>query len=106
MNIIYSGLFFSVTEDELNEYESIFPGVNVPQELRRMDSWCRANPRRLKRNWNRFILNWLGKTHRDLLAVQTREAVRVYRSRQESRVGTGPTGGTMKPAVLARLRRA
>ena len=105
MNIIFACAFFSVTEEELEQYESIYPGVNVPQELRRMDSWCRANPRRLKRNWNRFILNWLGKTHRDLLAVQTREAVRVYRSRQESRVGTGPTGGTMKPAVLARLRR-
>ena len=106
MNIIYSGLFFSITEAEFNQYESTYQGVNVPQELRKAEMWLHANPKRRKRSYSRFVSNWLAKSHRDLLAVETREAVRVYRSRQESRVGTGPTGGTMKPAVLARLRRA
>jgi hypothetical protein len=53
-----------------------------------MDSWCRANPRRRKKNWSRFIENWLGKTHRDLLAVELRQNVRAYRAKAESRVGT------------------
>lgn len=88
MNIIYSGMFFSVTEDEFYDYEKTFPGVGIAQELRRMDSWCRANPRRRKKNWKRFIENWLGKTRRDLLAVELRSNVRSYKAAQEARVGS------------------
>ena len=106
MNIIYSGLFFSITEAEFNHYESTYPGVGIASELRKADSWLRANPRRRKKNYPRFLVAWMARAHSQLLAVELRQNVRVYRSRQESRVGTGPTGGTMKPVVAARLRRA
>lgn len=88
MNILFSCEFFSITEDNLNLLEATYPGVNVPQELRKMDVWLQANPSRRKKSYPRFITNWLAATHHRLVEVQTREAVRVYRSRQESRVGT------------------
>ena len=90
MNIIYSGMFFSVSEDELSDYEAIYPGVNVPQELRRAEMWLRNNPKRRKRSYSRFITNWLSSTHRQLLAIEVRENVRLNHHRKIAMAGAGP----------------
>lgn len=36
-----------------------FTWVNVPENLKVMDCWLEANPRRRPRNQKRFIVNWL-----------------------------------------------
>ena len=103
MSVIFSGAYFSVTEEEFEAMESTYPGINVPSELRKADMWCRANPSRRKKNYARFLTNWLARTHRDLLAVELRQNVREYRAKAESRVGTF----AYEPVtVKASLRRA
>lgn len=54
---------YSITEDQIKEFEKCYPGVDVRQELREIRAWNLSNPR--KRKTNRGILNhinyWLGK---------------------------------------------
>lgn len=51
-----------VTIDELKQYQSIYPAVDVEQELRQMALWLDANPSRKKSNTKAFIINWLKKS--------------------------------------------
>ena len=44
-----------------------FPGVDIEGEMRKMEVWLEANPARRKKNMDRFIVNWLSKTHSRLL---------------------------------------
>ena len=36
-----------------------FDGLNIQQQLIRIDGWLRANPRKRYKNWDRFVFNWL-----------------------------------------------
>ena len=57
-----------------------FPGVDIEGEMRKMAVWLEANPARKKKNMDRFIVNWLSKTHGRLLEkeleVMLREDIR------------------------------
>lgn len=90
MNIIFTSAFFSITEEQLEDYESAYPGVNVPQELRKMDLWLRINPKRRKRSYSRFVTNWLSRVHRQLLEIEVRENVRLNHHRKIAMAGAGP----------------
>jgi hypothetical protein len=35
-----------------------------------MKLWLDANPRRRKKNYQRFVINWLGKAHAKVLCAQ------------------------------------
>lgn len=52
---------FSISEDEVNKYQELYPNVDVSQELRNMKGWLDANPtkRKTKRGINRFVNGWL-----------------------------------------------
>jgi hypothetical protein len=52
-----------VTESDLTEYSSLYPAVNVMQELRNMRGWLLSNPtkRKTKRGIKAFITTWLQK---------------------------------------------
>ena len=52
-----------VTRQEIEEYESLYPAVDVMQELRNMKGWCSANPerRKTKSGIRKFINNWLAR---------------------------------------------
>lgn len=54
---------YPVTQHQINEWESLYPAVDVMQELRKMKGWLIANPtkRKTKRGILRFINNWLVK---------------------------------------------
>jgi|Deesub1362A_J573_1020465.scaffolds.fasta_scaffold00107_44 hypothetical protein len=48
--------------DELIEYwKKTFPAVNIQSELKKMGAWLVANPTRKKKNYKRFIYNWLAR---------------------------------------------
>ena len=51
------------TVSELSEYERLYPGVNVKQELANMRGWCQGNPtrRKTKTGVKRFVAAWLSK---------------------------------------------
>ena len=46
------------------EWEKVYAPLNVAGELDKMKLWLDANPRRArKKNFNRFVINWLNKAH-------------------------------------------
>ena len=52
-----------VTVEQVAEWESAYPAVDVMQQLREMRTWSLANPSRRKtaRGVNAFVISWLGK---------------------------------------------
>lgn len=51
---------FSISTAAAEEIKKSFPAVDVPTELNRMNAWLKANPLKArKKNWRRFITNWL-----------------------------------------------
>lgn len=75
--------YFQVTDEQIEKYEYAYPAVNVLQEMRKMEVWLDANPERRKKKYERFIVNWLGKAHSNLLnaelGVLMREGMRKSR---------------------------
>ena len=45
----------------IDEWESVYTNVDVMQEVLKAREWCRANPKRRKVNWKRFLVNWLNE---------------------------------------------
>ena len=85
--------YFYVQGLQMVTYINTFPGVPVEIELQKMVAWLDANPERAakKKNFNRFIVNWLSKCHGRLLEAQvsatTRELVRREQQRVDANVG-------------------
>lgn len=54
---------FKVTEGIYNEYEQLYPNVNVMQELRNLKAWCISNPskRKTRKGALRFVNGWLSR---------------------------------------------
>lgn len=53
----------NVTKKEIDEWQELYPNVDVQQQLRSMLGWLNANPqrRKTKSGINRFINAWLSK---------------------------------------------
>ena len=45
----------------IDEWESVYTNVDVMQEVLKAREWCKANPKRRKVNWKRFLVNWLNE---------------------------------------------
>lgn len=54
---------YGITRENLETFESLYPAVDVMQELRGMVAWCYANPTRKKTRDGvlNFITHWLSK---------------------------------------------
>jgi hypothetical protein len=59
-----SGKSYAISEAQVNEWEPLYPAVDVRQQIRNIRGWLDANPSRRKtsRGMARFIAAWLGKT--------------------------------------------
>lgn len=55
--------YYEVSTEKIVQWKDTYPAVNVEQELKKMVSWCDANPTRRKtRNGvERFINSWLSR---------------------------------------------
>lgn len=53
----------SITTTQVEGWERDFPGVDVPQALRKMRAWLEANPQKQKtaKGVPAFVVNWLGR---------------------------------------------
>lgn len=67
---------YPISEEQYHEWESLYPAVDVIQQLRSMRGWLDANPTRRKtRNGiKRFITNWLSKEQNRGGSQQVRNA--------------------------------
>lgn len=61
--ILNSKSLHPITQQDIDDWQELFPAVNVLQELRKMSAWADANPQRRKtdRGIRKFIVNWLSK---------------------------------------------
>ena len=52
---------YPVYDDDVEDYKSLYPAVDVEQQLRNMKGWCDANPskRKTSKGIKRFITSWL-----------------------------------------------
>jgi len=62
--------YFRVAEWQLLEWEQAYHPLNVAGELAKMKLWLDANPRKRKKNYQRFVINWLGRVHAQILVQQ------------------------------------
>ena len=61
--ILNDGSEYPITQEYVNQMASLFPAVDVLQEMRSMAAWCLNNPakRKTRSGIKRFIGNWLSK---------------------------------------------
>ena len=54
---------YPIYQTDINEWQELYPAVDVMQQLRNMKGWCNANPskRKTKKGIKRFINGWLSK---------------------------------------------
>lgn len=59
--ILNDGTYFNVSAKDYNKWVTLYPAVDVMQELRNMVGWCDANrkKRKTRSGIRRFINNWL-----------------------------------------------
>ena len=77
--LAYMGRYFEVSMDWYEALMACYPDISVWNELCMMDAWLDANPRRRKKNYRRFITNWLKAEQRKAVVA-----------RSEVMVGAGP----------------
>lgn len=51
--------FDGITPQLLERWAKVYPSVDIEGELLRAAEWVLANPQRNKKNWARFLTNWL-----------------------------------------------
>ena len=54
---------YEVTKDMIDEWKTLYPAVDVEQELRNIRGWCNSNPtqRKTRKGALRFVNGWLSK---------------------------------------------
>ena len=63
--ITYNRILFkfeNIPGEKLQKWKEAYRPLNVEVELKKMEAWCAANPEKRKKNWERFIINWLSST--------------------------------------------
>jgi len=54
-----AGEFLNITEKKMKFYKDKFPRIDVEGEIGKMEAWLMANTSKRKKNYERFIANWL-----------------------------------------------
>lgn len=54
--------FFNIKEKDFQGWEEAYPACSIKAELQKMREWLLANPEKRKKNYRRFIVNWLVRT--------------------------------------------
>ena len=57
---------YNVTQEEISEFSSLYPAVDVLQEYRGMKAWCMSNPhkRKTRNGIKKFINGWLANAQK------------------------------------------
>jgi hypothetical protein len=76
-----------VSEMMIERFIACYPGLDVRQEIRSMQEWWLANPRRHRKNQYRFAVNWLNRSHAKALHAQIAATVQLEQRRVDAEVG-------------------
>jgi hypothetical protein len=55
------GCFEGITPEIVEKWEKAYPAVDLNSQLNRADEWLKANPTKQKKNYYRFVINWLAR---------------------------------------------
>lgn len=57
------GTLYEVTENDVDTFQQLYPGIDVRQELRNIEGWCMANPknRKTRSGAKRFLNGWMSR---------------------------------------------
>jgi hypothetical protein len=53
--------FVGITKTDLEVWVGAYPAVNIELQIKKAAAWQSANPKKRKKNYERFLVNWLGK---------------------------------------------
>jgi predicted phage replisome organizer len=56
-----TGLFSGIPDQQVERWSDAYPALEVETELAKAAAWLQANPRKKKKNYQRFLVNWLGR---------------------------------------------
>ena len=61
--VLNDGSEWKPTVSQLEEYQRLYPNVNIQQEFRNMRGWCIGNPtkRKTRKGASRFVSGWLSR---------------------------------------------
>ena len=64
--LLHDNTKYNVTQEEITEFSSLYPAVDVLQEYRGMKAWCMSNPhkRKTRNGIKKFINNWLANAQK------------------------------------------
>lgn len=52
---------FKIFDSKLSTWKEKFPVIDVPQEIAKAEAWLLANPKNVKSNYDRFLVNWFSR---------------------------------------------
>ena len=55
-------VFLNIKDKDLIFWKTTYPACNIESELNKMADWLISNPKKRKKNYRRFISNWLSRT--------------------------------------------
>ena len=59
--VSFNGEEFQVDHDLITKWAGVYAPVDVETEISRAAVWAAANPRKAKKDWRRFLVNWMAK---------------------------------------------
>jgi predicted phage replisome organizer len=57
-----TGLFKGISDQQVDRWADAYPALEVETELAKAAAWLQANPEKRKKNYQRFLVNWLGRS--------------------------------------------
>lgn len=57
-----TGKFEGVKQRDITAWAEAYPACDVILEIKKAAAWAKANPKKAKKNWHRFINTWLNTT--------------------------------------------
>jgi len=57
-----NGDWKNISQNDIDGWKQAYPACDIFIELFQMREWCLSNPNKTKKNWRRFITNWLSRT--------------------------------------------
>lgn len=61
--LLNDGTSYEITENDVDKFQQLYPGIDVRQEIRNITGWCLSNPknRKTRAGAKRFLNGWLSR---------------------------------------------
>lgn len=75
--LLNDGTEYAVSENDVETFQQLYPGIDVRQELRAIEAWCLANPknRKTRSGASRFLNGWLSRSQNRAKPMQPSKPV-------------------------------